>query len=345
MFRFLNLLKIKHVILKSKIYSNQKKYIFFYFTLIYLLVFLFWWTYLLYQKTDQFYQDALKYEVLKHSTENNPLGSYLNSVEYEKELKRFSRDRVMILTESMVFCVILIFLVFKVKKSVEHEIKMSKQQQNFILSITHELKSPLSSIKLMAQTLKKHTLKEVDKDMLITNSLHEVDRLQNLVENVLLAAKIDNQSYGFLKRKLNLSDLTEALINSFRTSESLTINSDIQSDLIFNSDKSAMTSIIINLIENAIKYSENKGHVDVSLFQKEDKIYFVVKDNGIGIVNEEKNKIFDKFYRVGNEDTRATKGTGLGLYIVKQLVLFHNGNISVKDNEPKGSIFEVVFKI
>ena len=92
--------------MKTKINSNKKKYIFFYFTLVYLLAFLFWWTYLLYQKTEQYYKDSLKYEVLKHSIENNPLGSYLNSVEYETELKRFNRDKVMIITESIVFCIV-----------------------------------------------------------------------------------------------------------------------------------------------------------------------------------------------------------------------------------------------
>lgn len=331
--------------MKIKINSNKKKYIFFYFTLIYLIAFLFWWTYLLYSKTDQFYQDSLKYEVLKHSKENNPLGSYLNSVKYESELKRFKRDKIMILTESIVFCIVLIFLVFKVKKAVEHEIEMSKQQQNFILSITHELKSPLSSIKLMSQTLKRHNLKEVDKEKLINNSLNEVDRLQNLVENVLLAAKIDNNSYGFSKQELNLSELVESLVASCKTAKNTEIESNIKPAIHFNADRSGMTSIIINLIENAIKYSKESGKFSVLLFKKENNIHFIVKDNGIGIEDEEKSKIFNKFYRIGNEDTRVTKGTGLGLYIVKQLVLFHNGEISVRDNVPSGSVFEVIFKL
>lgn len=331
--------------MKVRLNTNQKKNLFFYLTLIYLITFLFWWTYLLYNKTEQFYQDSLKYEVLKHSIENDPLGSYLNSVKYETELKRFERDKIMILTESIVFFIVLLFLVFKVKKAVEHEISVSKQQQNFILSITHELKSPLSSIKLMSQTLKRHNLKEADKDMLIANSLNEVDRLQNLVENVLLAAKIDNNSYGFLKQELNLSELVFSLVSSCVASKNANIVSEIAPGIMIDADKSGMTSIIVNLIENALKYSKEKGPVHVTLFKKEEEIFFIVKDLGIGIIDEEKTKIFNKFYRVGNEDTRATKGTGLGLYIVKQLVLFHNGVIFVKDNKPKGTIFEVVFKV
>lgn len=318
---------------------------FFYLTLFYLLAFLFWWTYLLYNKTDQFYEDSLKYEVLKHSIENDPLDSYLNSAKYETELKRFERDKIMILTESIVFCVVLLFLVFKVKKAVEHEIEFSRQQQNFILSITHELKSPLSSIKLMSQTLKRHNLKEEDKTKLLNNTLSEVDRLQNLVENVLLAAKIDNDSYGFLKQELDLSDLLNQVVNSNKASKNANIKSAIMPNISFNADKSGMTSILVNLIENAIKYSKNQEEIDVVLVKKEQKIHFIVKDKGIGIIDEEKEKIFNKFYRVGNEDTRNTKGTGLGLYIVKKLVQFHNGDIYVSDNQPHGTVFEVIFNI
>lgn len=314
-------------------------------TLVYLLAFLFWWTFLLYQKTEIHYEDSLKYQILKHTSEDNPLGSYLNSNAYDKKLKKFEREKIMIITESIVFSIVLIFLVFKVKKSVEHEIEMSQQQQNFILSITHELKSPLSSIKLMSQTLARHNLKEEQKNRLIENSLSEVDRLENLVENVLLAAKIDNDSYGFLKKDLDLSKLVNTLIERCQTSKNANIEFDIQQGIQFSADIAGMTSIVVNLLENAIKYSEKQSLISVLLQKNDDKIIFEVKDEGIGIDEEERTKIFDKFYRIGNEDTRASKGTGLGLYIVKRLVTFHNGTIRVSKNVPKGSVFSVVFEL
>lgn len=331
--------------MKNKEINKNKKYIFFYLTLIYLLSFLFWWTYLLYQKTKNHYSDSLKYQVLVHTTEDYPIGTYLNSSEYENELKKFEREKIMIITEGIVFSVILLFLLFKVKKSVEHEIKLSKQQQNFILSITHELKSPLSSIKLMSQTLAKHNLKESQKNMLIKNSLNEVERLQSLVENILMAAKLDNNSYGFFKKVLNLSDLVKQLVNQCRTSNDANIEYDIEENIFFNADKSGMTSVIINLVENAIKYSDEGCLVEVNLYKKDNNIILQVKDAGVGIEEEEREKIFEKFYRVGNEEVRSSKGTGLGLYILKKMTEFHNGKIKVTTNKPKGSIFTIFFEV
>jgi len=331
--------------LKKLEINKNRKYIFFYLTLIYLLSFLFWWTYLLYQKTESHYADSLKYQILLYTNENNPIGDYLNSEIYEKKLKKFEREKIMIITEGLVFSIILMFLLFKVKKSVEHEIKLSQQQQNFILSITHELKSPLSSIKLMSQTLAKHNLTDKQKDRLIKNSLNEVDRLQNLVENVLLAAKLDNNSYGFFKKELNLSELVATLAKQCKTSKDANLIYEIDENIFMNADKSGMTSIIVNLIENAIKYSNEGSLVKVLLSKKDDIVTLKVTDEGVGIKDEEKEKIFDKFYRVGNEEVRSSKGTGLGLYILKRMVAFHNGKIKVYSNKPKGSIFEVKFEV
>jgi two-component system, OmpR family, phosphate regulon sensor histidine kinase PhoR len=97
-----------------------------------------------------------------------------------------------------------------------------------------------------------------------------------------------------------------------------------------------------NLIENAIKYSGNEAIVHIHLTAKDKEVVLRVADNGIGITDEEKQKIFSKFYRIGNEQTRQHKGTGLGLYIVRSVVKLHKGHLSISDNSPKGSVFEVV---
>jgi len=327
------------------ILHSLKKINFFYITMVYLITFLLWWTFLLYKKTEQHYSDSLKHQILQHTYDFGNLEYYLSSNIYENQLKAHKREKIMIITEGIVFFIILIFLVFRVKKSIEHEIQMSKQQQNFILSITHELKSPLSSIKLMSQTLARHNLKDTQKEKLVNNTLFEVERLQSLVENVLLAAKIDNDSYGFLKNKINLSNLVNSLVEQCGTSNEKDIEVEIEEGIELNADNSGLTSIIINLIENAIKYSADNEKVTVQLSKNNDKVVLKVIDEGIGIEDSERNKIFEKFYRVGNEDTRSSKGTGLGLYIVKELVRFHNGTIPVLENTPKGSIFVLEFKV
>jgi Osmosensitive K+ channel histidine kinase len=118
----------------------------------------------------------------------------------------------------------------------------------------------------------------------------------------------------------------------------------LEADIIIHGDKFAISNVVTNLIENAIKYSPACAMVDVKLYTETNKIIFSVADHGIGISDEEKKLIFNKFYRVGSEATRKTKGTGLGLYIVKTVLQKHDATIKVKDNTPKGSIFEVTFE-
>ena len=103
------------------------------------------------------------------------------------------------------------------------------------------------------------------------------------------------------------------------------------------------TSVVINLIENAIKYSSAGGSVDISLQENGNDIILQVKDEGYGIPDSEKKKVFEKFYRVGNEDTRKTKGTGLGLFIVSRFVEIYKGKIDLLDNTPKGTVFSLSF--
>ena len=106
-------------------------------------------------------------------------------------------------------------------------------------------------------------------------------------------------------------------------------------------DRLGLTSVILNLLENAVKYTPDSPKIEVVLDRVEDIVSLAVADNGIGISDKDKRQIFEKFYRVGNEDTRRTKGTGLGLFIVKEIVKSHEGQISVLDNQPKGTIFRI----
>ena len=108
-------------------------------------------------------------------------------------------------------------------------------------------------------------------------------------------------------------------------------------------DRTNFPSIILNLLENGVKYSPEDSKITISLKKQNQKVMLSVADFGVGISDKEKETIFQRFYRSGNEETRKTKGTGLGLYIVDYLVKQHNGIISVKNNVPTGSIFEVVF--
>lgn len=254
--------------------------------------------------------------------------------------------RGMVIGEGFVFVTLMAFGIFKLHQAINKEKKISNQQKNFLLSVTHELKSPLASIKLYLQTIHKRDLDREQQKNFIGKSLLDIERLDDLVENMLLATKIENKSYSFPKEEMNLTELVEKIVSRLQihVCSKESIITSIDPNVYITGDKFAMASVITNLIENAVKYSSDCVPVHIDLHRKANgKVCFKVADLGIGIPDEEKPKIFDKFYRVGSEDTRKTKGTGLGLFIVKQVLDNHQAQIKVKDNQPRGTVFEVTF--
>ena len=253
----------------------------------------------------------------------------------------------MIVSEGSMFVIVLSFGAYYLHRSINREQKLQEQKKNFLLSVTHELKSPLASIKLLLQTIQKRDLTKAQILDFIGKSLLDIERLDDMVENMLLASKIDNRSYTFPKADFSMSVLVDSIVNRLQITKcdgnQQIINAEIEPKIQITGDKFALTSVVTNLVENAIKYSKPCETVDVKLFSKDGRIHLQVADHGIGIADEEKSRIFDRFYRVGSEETRDTKGTGLGLYIVKQVLDKHEASIRVKDNRPVGSIFEVVF--
>ncbi len=259
--------------------------------------------------------------------------------------ERLHRRWIMIAGEGSVFVCLLLLGIYQIRKSFNKETALANQQKNFLLSVTHELKSPIASAKLQLQTLQKRELDREKQKEILANAINDTDRLNNLVENILLAAKIENNVFTSHKEEYNLSDyITEGMnqtIESFRYKQRVVL--DIDPNIFMKIDRMSFPSIILNLFENAVKYSSSDSTIKVGLKKQNQKIILSVADEGLGITEEEKKYIFRKFYRIGSEETRKTKGTGLGLFIVDFLVKQHNGIISVRNNVPKGTIFEVEF--
>lgn len=298
-----------------------------------------WWAILLYQKNKQAYEELVELQSLIYERDN-PGEDFAKSAQFKELEKEYNGQRIMIFSEGFVFLSILAFGLFKVRDSFTKEFALANQQRNFLLSITHELKSPLASIKLTLQTLLSRDLKKEQSNKLLNNSLFDVDRLEGLVDNILFAARIDNENYGFARESINLSQFIHDLTNKYEDSGA-EFSLDIQDDVWFEGDRTGLMSVLINLIDNAIKYSQPPVEIDISLKQSNSGLILQVGDNGLGIPDNEKASIFQKFYRVGNEDTRTTKGTGLGLFIVKRVIEIHNGQIEILDNKPQGTIFKV----
>lgn len=251
----------------------------------------------------------------------------------------------MFIGEGIFFLIIFIVGAVKLKEAFVKEKKMHDQQHNFMLSVTHELKSPLASIKLYVQTILKRDLKPEQREQFLRNSLKDIERLDDLVENVLIATKLDNKRGLMQKERFNFSETIAKIADRLQvySCTTQTIMLDVEPDIFLVGDRFSLSSVVTNLIENAIKYSPACELVQVSLKRNNNILVFSVADLGIGIDEEEKKRIFNKFYRVGSEDTRKTKGTGLGLYIVKTVLDRHNAQIKIKNNSPTGSIFEITF--
>jgi K+-sensing histidine kinase KdpD len=225
------------------------------------------------------------------------------------------------------------------------QLKLSQLQQNFMLSITHELKTPIAGIKLNMQTMEKRKLDEETNKELIKSSVLETNRLNDLCNNILIATQLENKRKVMFADEINLTNIVKEEIEEFKTRyPTLIINSLFQvDDFSFKGESTLWKVVISNLIENARKYSPSDEPIEIGISKENNNVKLSIKDKGAGISDAEKLKIFQKFYRIGNENTRNSKGTGLGLYIVKKIVTLYKYDISVKNNSPKGSIFEVLF--
>lgn len=311
----------------------------FYILLVYVFLQFSWWTFLMFQLNTENIRLKTEINLLKGETPEEIVikGNELN----DKLHKRW----LMISSEGAVFVFLLLLGGYQIRKTLKKETALARQQKNFLLSVTHELKSPIASTKLQLQTLQKHELDRTKQKEIIANAISDTERLNNLVENILLAAKIENSVFPLNKEEYNLSEyITEGLnqtIKSFNYSQKVVLN--IEPNIQMKIDRTSFPSIILNLFENAVKYSPANSTITIGLQSINGKTILSVADEGVGISNEEKESVFQKFYRVGNEEVRKTKGTGLGLFIVNYLVEQHNGVITVKDNSPKGSVFEIVF--
>ena len=241
--------------------------------------------------------------------------------------------------------VILLGAVF-IYRATRKQIKFGQQQQNFMMAITHELKTPIAITQLNLETIQKRKL-DIDKqDKMLADSLFEVNRLNDLCNNILWAAQLDAGVYVNKKEEINLSDI---VFNGVEDVEKRLgknkIQSNIQDNIYLMSDEVMMQILLNNLLDNAVKYSSKEKSISVDLLQKNNQIFLIVKDEGIGITDIERKKIFDKFYRSGSETTRKTKGTGLGLYLCKKIVKNHRGKIEVANNEPQGTVFTIKFDV
>jgi len=187
---------------------------------------------------------------------------------------------------------------------------------------------------------------------IINTAIEDTERLKKLVDNILLATQIETGNYPLNNETINVSkvlkevtQLSQRMCGNENDQIYRRIDMEVDENVTMLADEEALRSIFSNLIENAIKYSAKGSLVKIKLLTINNQIQCQVVDEGKGIKDEHLERIFDKFYRIENEGTRETKGTGLGLFIVKFFVVALGGHINISPNKPKGSIFEVSFDL
>lgn len=257
----------------------------------------------------------------------------------DKSSEDTSRRIFMIIGEGGVFILILMAGFWRIQRSIHKEIQLSQRQNNFMLSVTHELKTPLTSIQLALQTIKKRKLSDAHKDGLISKALSENQRLSGLIDNILNASRLENN--GFTP-KLEVFPLktfllkTQEEINAMRGTLIMNVSCNVD---ILRADTYMIETIFNNLFDNALKYAGDDPKIEVIATNTSRGAQIVVSDCGPGIPVEERNQVFKKFYRIGNEDQRVKKGSGLGLFITSEFVQLHNGKIQCENNAPSGTKF------
>ncbi|HMU68898.1 MAG TPA: HAMP domain-containing sensor histidine kinase [Chitinophagales bacterium] len=326
---------------------RSRYWLFFHIVFIYITVSFLWWSYLLHRNNLDNFNDVVAREKFVFTQERGPFLKFEDTANYKRIYDDFKRTELMLYGEGLVFLFLIGLGFWRIRKTFREEIAMTRQQNNFLLSITHELKSPLASLKLSMQTVQKRQLDAEHIRHLSGMALDDIARLEALVENILLASKIESANFQLNRELLDVSSLVTNILAHIaeKHKSQRQFTSDIEKDAYCYGDRLSFSSVVYNLIENAINYSGADGRIHVQLTGDEEHIYLQISDNGIGVPDAEKTKIFNRFYRIGAEETRTTKGTGLGLFIVKHVVELHGGKIEVTDNDPKGTNFKVTIPV
>jgi signal transduction histidine kinase len=310
--------------------GHRRTYVLFGLLTVYIILQFIWWAVLLVRKDDLISTLIAQVEAL---------GGTATSVGVA------GRSKLMIVGEGIVFLVIVLVVLYLTFRAIRRDLSLARDQQNFLLAVTHELRTPIAGIKLQLQTLGRRDLSAEVRDTLRLKAVQEADRLAQLTEKVLITTTFEQPRAEPLLQEIELMTFMRTLVDRAQQqiAPAHTVILEGPGDLQVNTDPEALRTIVDNLVENAVKYAPEGTNIQVEVIAKKEGWRLTVCDEGPGIPMEDRERIFEKFYRSGNEGTRSAKGTGLGLYIVKRLVQQLGGGITVKDRRPHGSIFAASF--
>ncbi len=315
--------------------KRKKLFFLYWFLLTYIMAVLVFW----YIELEKQSRRMTDYKLSELILDDPAFEEKFNAINAEKK-----RKNVQYIGEGSTFLALIILGAVLMYRAFRKQFAVQQQQENFMMAVTHELKTPIAIAKLNLETLQKHQLDEAKRQKLIQMTLQETNRLNTLASNILMSAQLESGKPS-TREDINFSDLVKNIANDFVTRYPDRIwNIFITEDAELEGDSLLLQILVNNLIENAVKYSPAGSAIDCRLEEKNNTLVLTIADNGSGIPDAEKKKVFDKFYRIGSEQTRSAKGTGLGLYLCKKIADDHHATITIGDNQPKGAALIVEFE-
>lgn len=293
------------------------------------------------------YMGKLEVTIIDH---NYQFETCLNIIPSIAEVKKLDdekrRHQRAYISEVAFFLILLITSLIWLYKRLQTIINSNKQQNNFLLAVTHELKTPLATIMLSFDTLKRKIIPSESIKGVFNLGQAGIRRLEVLVDDILLTTRLEGKNYKYESAPLNMSRIIEQTGEELKNRPSFSgqVEWDVEDDCFIKGDEKTIKIAVSNLISNAIKYSQKTVKIQLSCKRQNKNVEIVVADEGRGIPKSERKNVFKRFYRFEDEDTRTTKGTGLGLNLVQKIIERHGGSIRIEDNTPEGTKFVINIK-
>lgn len=269
-------------------------------------------------------------------------GSQLVETIRQQEIHR----QVMVGLEGTFFLLLILVGAWLIYRSLVASEKLKFHQQNFLLAVTHELKTPLASMKLSLESLQSPKISAEKKAAVIPRAKEDIRRLEKIIDNILQAGRFERSSQPLAVAPVDLSRLLHQTIDDIaklRTDQPVTITRHIVDGIQIEADWHALARAFEAVLENCLKYHDHRPiEISVTLTRHDRHVEISIADRGAGLAAEDLPAIFDRFYRVGNEMTRRTPGTGLGLYLAREIIKAHRGKIEARsEGLGKGTTFKI----
>lgn len=292
----------------------------------------------------EFYYKGINFEI---STIPGNAGKYVQLLINVDSERMLLKGYIQIIGYSMIiiFALSIIFSYYISRKTLRPLKENITKQMEFVQNVSHELRTPLTIIQAKQELLlQEPNAKIIDKSEDIVLTLNETKRLSKLVKDLLVLSRADNKKISLQKEQVNIDDYIKEIVSPYIEvaefeQKKILLNLNYKMDI--NIDTNKIYQLMIILLDNAIKYTEENDEIQINTYSKDNKCIIEVKDTGIGVSEDGLKRIFERFYREDSARNRETGGTGLGLSIANMIVSAHNGVIKASHNNPKGTIFTI----